>query len=272
MVRQRTTLRRLFRYAIPYRGRLAWAVVGMIVYAVGSAGLAWLIKPIFDSVLPKQQEVALIAWGIVGVYLLKGIGSYVSSYLMADVGQRVVMDLRNDLYRHILGQSAGFFAHGATGRLLSRINNDVGQVQQAVSETAGDLARETLSLVGFAALLLYYDARLTLVCMTGAPLDRLSADPPRSARPAHDTKKSGGARAALASELRSVHRAPDRQGVRDGEARGRQVHACRTSTVPDEHEGDGRPGDPAAVDGTARRLRHGGGARVRQRARLRTTG
>ena len=44
-------------------------------------------------------------------------------------------------YRHILGQSAGFFAHGATGRLLSRMNNDVGQVQQAVSETAGDLAR-----------------------------------------------------------------------------------------------------------------------------------
>ncbi len=170
MVRQRTTLRRLFRYATPYRGRLAWAVVGMIVYAVGSAGLAWLIKPIFDSVLPKQEEVALIAWGIVGVYLLKGIGSYVSSYLMADVGQRVVMDLRNDLYRHILGQSAGFFAHGATGRLLSRINNDVGQVQQAVSETAGDLARETLSLVGFAALLMYYDARLMLVCMTGAPL------------------------------------------------------------------------------------------------------
>src|SRR5262245_66031364 len=140
---------------------MAWAVVGMIVYAVGSAGLAWLIKPIFDSVLPKQQEVALIAWGIVGVYLLKGIGSYVSSYLMADVGQRVVMDLRNDLYRHILEQSAGFFAHGATGRLLSRINNDVGQVQQAVSETAGDLARESLALVGYAALLFYYDARLT---------------------------------------------------------------------------------------------------------------
>src|ERR1700687_6074992 len=142
----------------------------MVVYATGSAGLAWLIKPIFDSVLPKQQEVALIAWGIVGVYLLKGVGSYISSYLMADVGQRVVTDLRNDLYRHILGQSAGFFAHGATGRLLSRINNDVGQVQQAVSETAGDLARESLALVGFAALLFYYDPRLTIVCMTGAPL------------------------------------------------------------------------------------------------------
>jgi len=168
--RQRTTLRRLFAYATPYRGRMAWAVVGMIVYAIGSAGLAYLIKPIFDSVLPKQQEVWFIAWAIVGVYLLKGIGSYASSYLMADVGQRVVMDLRNALYRHILDQSAGFFAHGATGRLLSRINNDVGQVQQAVSETAGDLARESLALVGYAALLLYYDSRLTIVCLTGAPL------------------------------------------------------------------------------------------------------
>ena len=89
---------------------------------------------------------------------------------MADVGQRVVMDLRNALYRHILGQSAGFFAHGATGQLMSRINNDVGQVQQVVSETAGDLARESLALVGYAALLFYYDARLAIVCLTGAPL------------------------------------------------------------------------------------------------------
>ncbi|MBI4486896.1 MAG: ABC transporter ATP-binding protein [Acidobacteria bacterium] len=142
----------------------------MVVYAIGTAGLAWLIKPIFDSVLPTQQRVTLVAWGIVAVYLLKGIGSYVSSYLMADVGQRVVMDLRNALYRHILGQSAGFFAQRTTGLLTSRINNDVRHVQQAVSETFGDLARETLSLVGFAALLFYYDARLTIVCMTGAPL------------------------------------------------------------------------------------------------------
>lgn len=170
MVKERTTLERLFRYALPYRGRLAWAIAGMMVYAVGSAGLAALIRPIFDNVLPNQERVAWTAWAIVGVYLLKGIGSYASSYLMADVGQRVVMDLRNALYRHILYQSAGFFAHGATGRLLSRINNDVGQVQQAVSETAGDLARESFALVGYSALLFYYDARLTIVCLTGAPL------------------------------------------------------------------------------------------------------
>jgi ATP-binding cassette, subfamily B, bacterial MsbA len=170
MASGKPTLVRLFQYSKPYRRRLGWAVVAMVIYASGSAGLAYLIKPIFDNVLPNQEHVAWTAWAIVAVYLLKGLGSYGSSYLTADVGQRVVRDLRNDLYRHILNQSAGFFAHGATGRLLSRINNDVGQIQQAVSETAGDLARETLALVGYAALLFYYDARLTVVCLTGAPL------------------------------------------------------------------------------------------------------
>jgi subfamily B ATP-binding cassette protein MsbA len=169
-VSREATLKRLFSYSKPYRGRLSWAVAGMIVYAVGSAGLAWLVKPIFDNVLPNQKQVGFIVAAIVAVNLLKGIGSYVSSYLMADVGQRVVMDLRNELYRHILDQSAGFFAEQRSGQLMSLLSSDVNQVQQAASETAGDLARESLTLVGFTALMFYYDARLALVCMTGAPL------------------------------------------------------------------------------------------------------
>jgi ATP-binding cassette, subfamily B, bacterial MsbA len=163
-------LQRLFGYARPYRGRLALAFVGMLLYAAGSTGLTMLIKPIVSRVLPTKEHLALMAWGIVGVYLLKGVGAYASSYLLADVGQRVVMDLRNALYRHILGQSASFFAQRTTGQLMSRINNDIGQVQQVVSETIGDLARETLALLGLTAWMLYLDARLTIVCLTGAPL------------------------------------------------------------------------------------------------------
>ncbi|MES1256171.1 MAG: ABC transporter ATP-binding protein [Acidobacteriota bacterium] len=163
-------LKRLFAYARPYRARLFGAIAGMLVYAVGSAGLAALVQPVFDNVLLTQQRLAFTAWALVGVYVLKGIGSYVSSYLMADVGLRVVTDVRNALYRHILGQSTGFFAQRSTGQLMSRITNDVGQVQQAVSETAGDLARESLALVGYVALMFYRDARLALLCLIGAPL------------------------------------------------------------------------------------------------------
>jgi subfamily B ATP-binding cassette protein MsbA len=163
-------LARLFSYARPYKARLGWAVVGMALYAIGSAGLAALIKTIFDSVLQDRSNLGVVAWAIIGLNLLKGIGSYGSAYLTAWVGQKVVTDLRNTLYTHILGQSASFFAERSTGELMSRINNDVGQVQQAVSETAGDLARETLSLVGFAALLFYYDAWLAVFCIITAPL------------------------------------------------------------------------------------------------------
>jgi len=165
-----SVLRRLLQYARPHRARLAAALAAMVLYGAASAGLAALIQPIFDEVLPSRQNLAPIALAILVIYLLKGVGAYLSGYLMTDVGQRVVRDLRNALFRHILDQSAAFFSLQTTGRLLSRITNDVGQIQRAVSETIGDVARESLALVGFAALLFYYDPRLALVCLTGAPI------------------------------------------------------------------------------------------------------
>jgi len=161
---------RLLEYSRPHRGRLTAALGAMVLYGAASAGIAALIQPIFDEVLPTRENLVPIAVAILIVYFLKGIGAYLSGYLMTDVGQRVVRDLRNVLFRHILGQSVAFFSLQTTGRLMSRITNDVGQVQRAVSETLGDLARESLSLVGFTALMFYYDPRLALVCLTGAPI------------------------------------------------------------------------------------------------------
>ena len=103
---QASPLARLFAYARPYRTRLVWAVVAMALYAVGSAGLAALVKTIFDNVLQDRSQLGTVAWAIIGLNILKGIGSYGSAYLMAWVGQKVVTDIRDALYAHILGQSA----------------------------------------------------------------------------------------------------------------------------------------------------------------------
>ncbi|MDP2319448.1 MAG: lipid A export permease/ATP-binding protein MsbA [Acidobacteriota bacterium] len=161
---------RLLRYATPHKAVMAGAAVAMIVYGAASAALAYLIKPIIDDVLTTQDNLASITAAILLVYLLKGLGSYFSTYLMEGLGHRVVMVVRNQLFRHLLDQSAAFFSRRTAGQLLSRISNDVGMVQRAVSETVGDLARESLTLVGCAGLLFYYDAKLALVCMTAAPL------------------------------------------------------------------------------------------------------
>jgi ATP-binding cassette, subfamily B, bacterial MsbA len=163
-------LHRLLAYSKRYRGRFTAALAAMLLYAAASAALVSLIKPITNQVLPDRLDFRFWAGAILIVYFCKGLGSYFSVFLMTDIGQRVVRDIRNQLFQHILGQSAGFFSRQATGRLMSRITNDVNQVQQAVSETLGDLLRESLALVGFAIILFWIDHRLALVCVTGAPI------------------------------------------------------------------------------------------------------
>ena len=148
---------------------MALALVAMVVYAAGSVGLMALVQPIFDNVLPRNEDLGRIGLLILGAYLAKGLGSYVSSFLMTDVGQRVVRDVRNSLFRHTLDQSAAFFSRRTSGQLVSRITNDVNQVQ-AAAETVTDLIRESLAVLGFAALLFYYDWNLALVFLTAAPL------------------------------------------------------------------------------------------------------
>ena len=163
-------LLRLLRFVLPHKLRVLAALPAMLLYALASGGLAYIIEPIFDELLPAGDRVGLICGALVGLYLVKGVGAYFSVYLMADAGQRLVHDVRTELFGHMLGQSTAFFGRSTTGRLLSRITSDVTRVQQVVSETCGDLIRESFALLAFAVLLFYQDARLALVCMTGAPL------------------------------------------------------------------------------------------------------
>jgi ATP-binding cassette, subfamily B, bacterial MsbA len=169
-VTSRNAFLRLLEYARPHRRRLIAALLAMILYGGANAAVIMQLRWVVDDVLSKGTGVVPTILAILTFYFLKGIGAYLSDYLMTGVGQRVVRDIRNQLFGHILGQSAAFFSTQAVGRLTSRITNDVGQVQRAVSDTLGDLARESLALIGLTVLLFSYDARLALVCFTGAPL------------------------------------------------------------------------------------------------------
>ena len=163
-------LPRLLAHTRRYKGRFLVALAAMLLYGLASAGVAYLIKPIIDKALPGTESLGWWAGAILVAYLAKGVGAYFSAYLMTDIGQRVVRDLRDQLFRHILDQSAAFFSRRTTGQLMSRITNDVAQVQQAVSETMGDLLREGLALFAYAGYLFYLDAKLALVLVTGAPI------------------------------------------------------------------------------------------------------
>jgi ATP-binding cassette, subfamily B, bacterial MsbA len=129
--------------------------------------LSWIDRGL--ALLPgsvlMQVSIALLFFT-----LLKGLCLYFSNYRMSYVGQGVVTDLRNQLYRHVLNQSMGFFTLNSTGKLMSRMNSDVEQVQDAVSTSVSDLFRESVLLVALVCWIFYLDWRMALLSLTIAPL------------------------------------------------------------------------------------------------------
>jgi ATP-binding cassette, subfamily B, bacterial MsbA len=163
-------LRRLFSYTRPYRGRLLLSWVATAAYAAAGSLLVSQVKPIFDEVLVQATNVGRISLIILGLYAIKGMASYASTTLVAAVGQRAVTDLRNALYEHVLQQSFTFLGRNTTGSLMSHITTDVEKIQNAVSEMAGDLLKEGLSVLGLLLVLFYMDWRLALIALIGMPL------------------------------------------------------------------------------------------------------
>ena len=168
--RSQPRLPRLLRLtSLSYRGAVHRGARGDAACSAGASGRRRLPDQTHHQQGPARRGVAavqVLGGADPGRLLAKGLGSYFSTYLMTDIGQRVVRDLRNQLFGHILNQSAAFFGRRTTGQLMSRITNDVNQVQQAVSETIGDLLREALSVVGYAVMMFYFDWRLALVSVT----------------------------------------------------------------------------------------------------------
>ena len=168
------TWQRLVAHALRYRGRLLVALVAMLAYGAGSLAMPALIKQVLD-ILSKEPDAARINASWIGglillAYFVKGIGSYVSDYEMTWVGQRVVMDIRVKLFRHVLDQSAAFFSKKTVGQLVSRLTSDVAHVQRVVAKTVAELARETLALIGLAGYLFFIDWKLAIAVLITAPL------------------------------------------------------------------------------------------------------
>jgi subfamily B ATP-binding cassette protein MsbA len=161
---------RLFALTRPYRGLLATAWLATAGYAAAGALLAWVVKPIFDEVLIQGINTGRVAAAILGLYLLKGTCSYLSTTLVATVGQHAVTDLRNQLYEHVITQSFTFFSSYSTGTLMSHVTTDVEKLQNAVANVAGDVLKEGLTVVGLLVVLFVQDWRLALIALIGLPV------------------------------------------------------------------------------------------------------
>ncbi len=167
--------KRLLRYLRPYMGSFLLAAIGMAVISSTAGGAAFLIQPLMDDIFIKKDRnlLMLLPAAIVGIYLLRGIGRYYSSMLMQKIGQLTVRDIRNDLYGHMQQLSLSFYHRHTTGKLVSRIVNDVNVIQDTISIVVYDLFRESFTAIALLAVLVYRDPKLSLFVLITFPFAAL---------------------------------------------------------------------------------------------------
>ena len=164
-------VRRLGVYVRPYRLRLLGAILAMFGVLGCTLALPLLLKTAIDSaIIPGDTRLLIGIAGVVVLIGLAGIGlGRVETYLTGWVGERVLNDLRTDLFRHLQTLSLGYFERRRTGVLISRLTNDVEALQQLVTDGITSTVRNVLTLVVAGGILLVLDWRLALATVVVFP-------------------------------------------------------------------------------------------------------
>jgi ATP-binding cassette, subfamily B, bacterial MsbA len=163
---------RMLSYVRPYAPRLALASVFMVFVSAFQGAIAFLVKPALDDIFIKKDptRLSIIPLLVLGAYLLKGFFEFAQRYMMNDAGQRVIRDIRDHLYRHMQSLSLSFYTRHQTGTLISRVLNDVGLMQAAVTEAASGLIKDVFASIFLIAVVFYRDWQLALVALVAFPL------------------------------------------------------------------------------------------------------
>ena len=163
---------RLLKYLRPYWMRLAVAVVCSGLVAAFTSAYAWLVRPVLDEVFINRNVtwLALLPVALIVVSALKGVASYGQTYLMVYVGSRVVTDIRQQLFSHLMRLPVGFHLRNSSSRMLSRVINDVNWIQNAVSGILKDLFQQSLTFLMLLGVMFYQNWRFTLLSIVVVPL------------------------------------------------------------------------------------------------------
>ncbi|MDD2236650.1 MAG: ABC transporter transmembrane domain-containing protein [Kiritimatiellae bacterium] len=168
------TYKKLMAYAVPYKARLAVGIFCGILFGGSTAGIVVALERNFRNLGDTSDldlwKVVLIAAALPLFAVLRGVGDFTSKYLVEWVGNRVVMDLRNETFGHIHDLGLNYFTQSRTGELISRTTNDSMMVQRAVSNVIGDLIREPFVLIFMIGYLMYLNWQLSIASLVLFPI------------------------------------------------------------------------------------------------------
>ncbi|MGH2523178.1 MAG: ABC transporter transmembrane domain-containing protein, partial [Anaerolineales bacterium] len=169
-------VRRLFRYLRPYHSHMALAVSALIAGAALGLVFPWIMQNLVDAVLGQHNlaELNRITLILIATFLVRSVFYYLQGYSLSYVGERIVVDLRREVYAHLHALSVRFFSDRRVGELVSRLSSDVTLVRSALTNNVATVLSQSLTFVGSLVLMLALNWRLTLFILLLAPLIGIS--------------------------------------------------------------------------------------------------
>jgi len=163
--------KRLLLYVKPYWRTFLIAIVSMLVLAISDPAIPALIKPMLDGAF-IEKDPATMKWVpvlFVVLFAVRGFAAYANGVALFWVSNKVVMDLRQEMFVRILSLPSSYYDDHSSGSLLSKFTFDVTQIKEAATNAITTIVRDSLSIVGLLGWMFYIDWKLTLVAMVSAP-------------------------------------------------------------------------------------------------------
>ena len=164
--------RRLLGYLAPHRGRFILGILGGVLFAATMASFALFAKKFGDGTLVHEDPRTII-WvplALVGLFVLRGIGDFIQTFFMGQIGRQIVNQLRSEVFGHVLQLPVSYFDRNSSSALLSRLTYNSEQIGQATTDSIIVVVRTLLTIVGSIAFLLWLNPRLTLIALILGPL------------------------------------------------------------------------------------------------------
>ena len=163
---------RLLGYVKPYWRAFAVSILGMAAAAATEPLLPALLKPMLDGTFLYKDDtvIRLAPFFIVAIFFVRGVATFVSTYAINWVGNKLVLDLRDEMFRKLLSLPTRYYDDHATGNLISKLTFDVTQVTAAATTVVTIAVRDSIIIVGLLGWLLYLNWKLTLLTLVMAPV------------------------------------------------------------------------------------------------------
>jgi subfamily B ATP-binding cassette protein MsbA len=167
---------RLYRIARPYRGRflfaLGFTLLGSMLWLIVPLGLRELLDAVFEA--GDRSMLNWLALGLISLFLIQVVFGFIGSYWLEWIGERLITDLRRQLYAHLQRLGLRFFSEQRLGDITSRLTNDVASVRTAATSSIVDALTQSISLVGSVGLMVVLNWRLSLAIFITVPIVSLA--------------------------------------------------------------------------------------------------